>query len=466
MQSVIKNAAKLRAARRWDFDYHRPEYAQVIDSLGRVHPVVGLGDIITLLTDMGAFSLYKTEFFTDVGIPFLRVQNIQEYGVDLAKDTKYISREYHEQLKKSQLQPDDLLITTKAIIGVATVVEPNFGDCNMSQNLVRIRLADGINPHYVAVFLNSRLGRTQTVTAATGPNQKYLNFRRIREVRIPLPPRDVQDRIAGVMQAAYASRRAKLAEAERLVNTMDEWALEQLGITFSGKGEERSFAILGSDLTRQRWDVGYHQPHNHIFDDASTWIMLGGLVEVKKDTVTPSKNPQAEYYYVAIEGMDNNPYSTDENAVRLKGEEINGLRQWFLGNDVLFARLAPCIVNKKSAQVPQAIEKGCGSTEFIVIRPKKGVDSRFVLWAIKADFMLEQMQSKVRGTVPSRMRLYAEDLLRMYIPIASLRQQVTIGDELEKRRAEAKRLRAEAEQVVAEAKAKVERMILGEEDAA
>jgi hypothetical protein len=65
----------------------------------------------------------------------LRVQNIQEHGIDLTKDTKYITREYHEQLTKSQLKPGDLLLTTKAIIGVATVVNEGIGDCNISQNL-------------------------------------------------------------------------------------------------------------------------------------------------------------------------------------------------------------------------------------------------------------------------------------------------------------------------------------------
>ena len=93
MKSIIRELADIKSAKRWDFGFHDPEYLEVLESLDRTYLVVRFGDVITVLTDMGAFSLYKTEFFVDDGVPFLRVQNVQEYGVDLEKDTKFISYE-------------------------------------------------------------------------------------------------------------------------------------------------------------------------------------------------------------------------------------------------------------------------------------------------------------------------------------------------------------------------------------
>jgi type I restriction enzyme S subunit len=49
------------------------------------------------------------------------------------------------------------------------------------------------------------------------------------------------------------------------------------------------------------------------------------------------------------------------------------------------------------------------------------------------------------------------------IPVPPLDVQQTIIDEMDRRRSEAKRLRSQAEAVVVAAKARVERMILGEE---
>jgi type I restriction enzyme S subunit len=461
MQSVVHSSADIKIAQRWDFEYHDPALAQVIASLGRCYPVVRFGDIITLLTDMGAFSLYKSEFFVDDGIPFLRVQNVQEQGVDLKKDTKYISREYHEQLKKSQLKPGDLLLTTKAIIGVAAVVREDLGECNMSQNLVRIHVTNGINPHYLTAFLNSRLGRTQTVSAATGPNQKYLNFERIRELKITLPPRPIQDRIAQVMQDAYAAQRQKLAEVDDLFKTMDAWAFELLGVSLTGFVPPRFFTKSAHSIGH-RWDFSYHQASHPTFTN-DDWCSFEHYATTVRDTFTPSRQAAKEFYYIGIQSMDNDPFSTEENSAILRGDQINGLRKLFRGGDVLLARLGPTIGNKKSAIVPNTIIDGCCSPEFLVIRPKDGVDNRFLLWLVKADFLIGQMLPKTRGATPSRTRLYGDDLLKLSVPRAEPSQQQTIGRELERRRTEARRLRAEAKAVVAEAKARVERMILGEE---
>ncbi len=61
-------------------------------------------------------------------------------------------------------------------------------------------------------------------------------------------------------------------------------------------------------------------------------------------------------------------------------------------------------------------------------------------------------------------RVSSSDVLSVKLPIPkNLQIQQEIGNEVKKRRTEAKRLRNEAEAVVADAKARVERMILGEE---
>ena len=59
--------------------------------------------------------------------------------------------------------------------------------------------------------------------------------------------------------------------------------------------------------------------------------------------------------------------------------------------------------------------------------------------------------------------LYANDLAALQIPVPPLKIQQEIVNELNLRRDEARRLRTEAETVVTEAKARVERMILGQE---
>lgn len=466
MESQLQPLSYLRRQPRWDFRYFEPKYLKAQRSLeSGKYPLESLGDHVREIVNFGAYSLCNLLVWVDNGVPYLRVTDLKEDGISW-ETVPHVPPEVHEQLPKSKVYSGDVLYSMAGTIGLAVIAPNDLGECNSNQAIAKIRLKpSGISPHYLATFFNSKFGRYQSERIANGQTVLNINIGEIGQLQIPIPPREAQDSIAVVMQSAYATRREKLAEAKRLVDTSGAWGLESLGLSFSGKANHRFFGVPNSVFVGERWDVNYHQPHNTVFDDATKWTTIEHYVDVAKDTFVPSKAPSSEFYYVAIEGMDNDPYSADDNAVQVRGTEINGLRQWFHAKDVLFARLAPCVINKKSVIVPTNVKEGCGSTEFIVIRPKESVDNRFVLWVLKTDFMLEQMQNKIRGAVPSRMRLHAEDLLKMQVPIASPQQQATIGTELETRRVEAKRLRAEAEQVVAEAKARVERMLLGEEGA-
>ncbi|MFQ3618757.1 MAG: restriction endonuclease subunit S [Cyanobacteriota bacterium] len=467
MKSIIRDLADIKAAKRWDFGFHDPEYLEVLASLDRTYPVVRFGDIITVLTDMGAFSLYKTEYFVDEGVPFLRVQNVQEYGVDLEKDTKFISYEYHQQLKKSQLQPGDLLLTTKAVIGVSAVVDENLGDCNISQNLVLIRLKEDINPNYVSVFLNSRLGRMQTETAATGPNQKYLNFERIYDLKITLPPRSLQDQIAQVMQEAYGDRQKKLLEAQQLLNSIDSFILEALDIKFDDLSHEKRFVLASKELTKNRFDVDFHLPETHDKYEALSQsrkcrvTSLGTLIEQIANGATPKG---ANYLNEGI------PFFRIQNIVP-DGLDLSDIayisRQTH--NEMKRSQTRPgdllmTITGRvgTAAVIPDSIDEGNINQHIVIIRLKPGaVNTNYLATVINSSAVSFQANHRTTGT--TRIALDYTAIKSLLIPVPTIEIQEQILGEVAHRRREAKRLRNEAEAIVTSAKARVERMILGEE---
>jgi len=108
---------------------------------------------------------------------------------------------------------------------------------------------------------------------------------------------------------------------------------------------------------------------------------------------------------------------------------------------------------------------GVCSGEAIVLRPDtEEVDSIFLHALLLSQVTLDQVVPLQSGTALPRVSAF--DVLSVNLPIPSdKKKQKTIGLEISRRRAEARRLRTEAERVVAEAKARVERMILGEEAA-
>lgn len=83
-------------------------------------------------------------------------------------------------------------------------------------------------------------------------------------------------------------------------------------------------------------------------------------------------------------------------------------------NDVLFARITPCLENGKVAQLPPDAPPTGGSTEFLVVRPGPDLDPGFAYyWALTPD-VRGQAESNMTGTT-GRMRLSARDLAEFMI---------------------------------------------------
>ena len=113
-----------------------------------------------------------------------------------------------------------------------------------------------------------------------------------------------------------------------------------------------------------------------------------------------------------------------------KLREFNGGGSKFQNGDTLFARITPCTENGKTAYVDFLNEDqfGHGSTEFIILGPKKGVDGKFIYYVAKWDKVRNIAVSKMEGTsgrqrVPSK--VFIEDI---FVPIPPFFEQRKIAD--------------------------------------
>lgn len=470
MELVTYPISELADAKRWDFNFFNPSYREMMGRLGHGFPAVKLDDIAMTVTDMGAFSLYNTKFFVDEGIPFLRVQNIQEYGVDLSRDTKFITREYHDRLTKSQLKSGDLLLTTKAVIGVASVVDDDLGECNISQNLVRIVLKAEVNPRYVAVFLNSHSGRLQSETASTGVSQKYLNFKRIRDLKIPLPPREIQDRIAKRMQDAYALQREALQRADALVSDIDALVLQKLGIAIDHLQDRKGFLVSISRLRGSRFDLDLHDARYRGLIDIlrSTFgVQLKQLKELSHPITSGSTPLGSDYYesgvpFLRVQNILADGSVNFEKLLYVSESFAKSLQRSAIQNGDLLLVIVGATIGK-SAVVKNVNFQVVSNQAMARIRP---IDSDDLNSDYLQAFLMSsagQIQINALKRPVAQGNLNLTETGQIQIPVINESQQKSIVVELLHRRTEAKRFRLEADRIVAEAKAEVERLILGGE---
>ena len=103
----------------------------------------------------------------------------------------------------------------------------------------------------------------------------------------------------------------------------------------------------------------------------------------------------------------------------------------FRSGDVIMAKITPCMENGKTMAVPEVPGGVCfGSTEFHVIRPEKGITSKWIEHFLLQHKTRRDAQRQMVGGV-GQMRVPAEFLNTVRIPVAPSAEQARIGEALD-----------------------------------
>lgn len=455
MQSSIVRNRNIAQAKRWDFEYFDPAYREGIELLrASKWPISPLGEVVSSLTDgQHGYLVHLSS-----GIPLLRTSNVFENEIRL-DDVRYIAPEVHAEIKRSQLRPGDVLLTTIGSIGIAAVVDETLGEANINQNLVKMTPNPQVHPWYLALFLNSRFGRIQTERTASKSVVPIVNYARLREALVPVPPRPVQDRIAQVMQDAYAVRRTKLAEAQELLNGIDKFVFGLLGIAPDQARDATRFLRPVSEMRGKRFDVTFNMGFDKLRSYIEHVMPIGDVAHLATETSDPSQKPKQTFKYIDIASID-----TEIGQIR-EVQEIQGAdapsraRQVVHAGDVIVSTVRP--TRGAIAVVPREMDGFICSTGFSILRPRNLVTPEYLHIALRLTTTLEQFDRRSSGS--SYPAILNSDILETRIPIPDRPTQDTIAAEIASRWGKVQQLRAEAEQSITQAKTHVERMILGEE---
>jgi type I restriction enzyme S subunit len=122
---------------------------------------------------------------------------------------------FHAKLKKSKLQPGDILfVRVGANRGDCCVVPAGIDELNCA-NIVFAR--PKVKNGFFGFYFRSPLGQSHLLAATTGAAQGVINTGSVAEMPVPVPPLPVQRRIAGILSAydeliENSQRRIRLLE--------------------------------------------------------------------------------------------------------------------------------------------------------------------------------------------------------------------------------------------------------------
>ena len=145
---------------------------------------------ITKRVKVGFVGTCERYYTDDSGIPMLRTGNITNHGIDM-RDLKYVTTEFHDRNKKSQIRSGDLLIARHGSNGQANVYDGPEAQC---LNAVVIEPNPKIaKSTFLAGLINSPSVKAQIDRTLVGSTQHVVNTKSIANVAVRIPNIEVQE---------------------------------------------------------------------------------------------------------------------------------------------------------------------------------------------------------------------------------------------------------------------------------
>ena len=185
-------------------------------------PVVRLKDLCSLITK-GTTPTSVGFDFSDDGIGFLRVQNVIGGSVNFQYGTLFIEEGVHQELRRSQILPGDILLSIAGTIGRTGVVPAHAPALNCNQALAIIRPDDKVFRPFLRHWLESANAQSQMRGATVTGTIQNLSLAQVGGLLVPLPPLPEQLRIAAILDQAdalRAKRRDALAQLDSLTQSI------------------------------------------------------------------------------------------------------------------------------------------------------------------------------------------------------------------------------------------------------
>ena len=177
---------------RIDSEFHQKKYKQIKKALesGKYE----LKEVRELIEYMKKGIEVGSQEYLEVGKKFLRVADFDNFEIYENK-LKYISDKLFEVNKDFQPEKEEILFSKDGTIGLCKVLEYNF-DGIISSGILRIKVKENINNYFLSYLLKNKYMTSLFENLSIGQIIKHLNIENILNLKIPIPPLQIQKEIA------------------------------------------------------------------------------------------------------------------------------------------------------------------------------------------------------------------------------------------------------------------------------
>jgi type I restriction enzyme, S subunit len=407
----------------------------------------------------------------EAGVPSLGGEHVLSSGEIKANELKFIPEEFHQKhLDTNIVAKDIILVKDGATTGKVGIIPDDYPypDCNINEHVFAIRITDKkVIPEFVFSVLFSDIGQLQIKKNITGATVTGLTRESVENLLIPLPDLILQQKVVKKIQEAYEQKKKKQAEILKILSSIDDFVLGELGIDMPRGGAERVFQIW-SDEIQTRLDPSYFRP---IFK------MLDKIFSTTKYNVKTLKNLSVKITSGATPLSGGDAYTDQDSGIPfVRSGNINPDNEIDF-NSLLYIK--PEIHNKKLKS--SQLKKGdlmiaiVGATigQVSVYENDREANINQAIALIRLDeqvnpeYAKEFLYSKI-GQIQldrikrpvARANINLDEVGSLQVIYPSKDKQNEMVGKIRKIRAKATELRQEAESIVAGAQKEIEQMIL------
>lgn len=424
------------------------------------YPVKRLADVVDMQRGRFGHRPRNDPNFYDGVYPFIQTGDVVQASLTDGKIT-YSQTLNELGLKTSRLFDKPVVVLTIAAnIGDTAILD--YPAC-FPDSLIGMspKSADVVLPYinlyfkFIKEYLNN---------LAPQSAQKNINYQQLSPVPFVVPPLSVQHAAVKLYENTLAQKAELEAQAQALLNSVDAVLCRHLGVEPPAPQtdglNERMFKVRLSE-TSERLDAPANWKRFAVRSTRFASEPLHDLALINPKTDFSDIHADDLISFVPMDSV-NELWGHINNQESKPYDESQGYTE-FQEDDVLWAKITPCMQNGKSA-IAQGLlhQRGFGSTEFHVFRVDSSrLDARYLLAFLRLKY-LREFAILFFGGSAGHQRVDARFFEKLTIPLPPLTVQREIALEIEKMKVRAKELQQQAQDILEQSKQEVEAMILGE----
>lgn len=406
-----------------------------------------------------------TDWTSESTTRYIRITDIDEYG-NLRQDDIKTAETVEE---KYLLEENDILFArTGATAGKCLIYKNSYGKAIFAGYLIRFKLnPELINPDFLFYYtqLNHYKNWVKSIQRPSG--QPNINSKEFSSLEIPIfstnnkENLEIQSQIVKIMQKAYENKQQKEDKAKELIDSIDDFVLNQIGIKIPQVENKKDFTVKFKELINNRLDPYYFQPkfiskYQAIRTSQYKTVLLEDLmIQLMNGTEIRTYSDKG-YRYLRVTDLSEFNINNDNPRYVDVAEIPERLK--LSNEDFLISRSGS--LGLVSAVKEEIIDSILSSHIFKITLDVSKIIPEYMEVYLRSTLGQFQFFQKNNGGIIPEINQSALKSIEIVLPPMGI--QKDIANEYQKRLQKVKQLQREAKDELEKAKEQVEKIILGE----